>query len=331
MWKVGVTAQGPMMKRALEVAGTRRFALTLLAGSEIAMRVMDEVLLARLYDELVVGGNIHKTTRRNRFKGLDKHLLTMVSEQFSAVPELCVHDVGASSGITSLELWQALIAQRPARVHASDYYTQLMITRMAHCPWAVVCDEDGAELQFVGAHFVLRAKQGESALRPVNRWLQRRARRFLPQVAEVLQAHRAGQPLPHAATLEFAQLWHPECSRTAAHDARFSLGRHDVFMPSPPVWHVVRVMNVLNPGYFSAERQRAAVQALVQSLLPGGVLIVGRTREEADASTAVSFFVREAGGLRVLLDLQGGAENRALILEAGVAACTASSSTKEQL
>ena len=321
MWKQGVTASGPLMQRALEIRGTRRFALTLLAGGEAAMRVMDDILLARLYDELVVGGNIHKTTRRNRFKGLDQQVLAIVRERFAAVPELLVHDVGASSGITSLELWRSLVAERPTRMHASDYYAVLLVVRMANCPWAVVCEEDGAPLQFVSERFVLRAVQPESVLRPVNRWLQRRARKWLPQVDALLKAAGAGQqnaaPCRAGASIERIQLWHPECSLTAAAEPRFSVGRHDVFATMPPKWHLVRAMNVLNPGYFNPERQRVAARALAGSLLPGGVLVVGRTREEADASTAVSFFVREGNSLRVLLDLRGGAENRDLILEAG--------------
>lgn len=331
MWKEGVTAPGPLMQRALATRAPRRFALTLLAGNEAALRVMDEILLSRLYDELVVAGKIHKTTRRNRFKGLDQEILRLMQTHFAAESTLRVHDVGASSGITSLELWRTLAAWHDTRVHASDYYACLLVVRFADAPWATVCTEDGEPLQFVSERFVLRVTEAESVTRPVNRWLQRRARQLLPQVREILKADAAGAALPAGSSIERIRLWHPECVLACAREPRFTLGRHDIFTPQTPQWHFVRAMNVLNPGYFSVDAQRRAAHALAAGLLPGGILLVGRTREEADATTAASFFVKQNGRLRLLLDLRGGAENRDLILDAEGADGFASSSPTPEL
>ena len=317
MWKRGVVTPGVRMQRALERGGTRRFSLTLLAGSQVALRVQDEILIARLYDELVVGGRIHKTTRRNRFKGLDRIIVEKLIAEWPHAEEISIHDVGASSGITTLELWQAVLAQRPARAHASDYYANMLLIRREGTPLTIACDEEGEPLQFTWGEFVFSARQRESFLRPVNRWLQARAMAVLPQVTEVLAARKSGRDVPAGWSIEEVGLWHPVCRLAAAADSRFTMGRHDVCMPLTPRWHFVRAMNVLNPGYFSPERQREAVRALAGSLLPGGLLLMGRTREEADSSSVATLFKSTGDGLVPILDLRGGAENRALVLEAG--------------
>ncbi len=317
MWKRGVVIPGARMQRALEHPGTRRFSLTLLAGSDAAMRVQDEILLARLYNELVVAGRIHKTTRRNRFKGLDRIIVEVLGRELPDVPEIALHDVGASSGVTTLELWKTLLSVRPGRAHASDYYANMLLVRCEGHPLVVACDEEGAPLQFTLGEFVFSAGQRESLFRPCNRWLQARARARLPDVARVIAARKEGRTLPSGWSVEVVALWHPACRLAAAADARFTLGRHDVCAVMSPRWHFVRAMNVLNPGYFSPERQREAVRALAGSLLPGGLLLIGRTREEADSSNVATLFRASSAGLEAILDLRGGAENKELVLEAG--------------
>ncbi|MFL6451442.1 MAG: hypothetical protein ACJ746_27755, partial [Bryobacteraceae bacterium] len=102
---------------------------------------------------------------------------------------------------------------------------------------------------------------------------------------------------------------HPEALRLAKVDSRFSIQRHSAFERSDEPCNVIRTMNIYNRAYFSEERLREGVRAVLASLAPQGIWIVGRTADEAATSHNVTVFrKRENGVLEVLERVGQGSE-----------------------
>ncbi len=319
MFRTGIVDLATARRRPLEDTDRRRYAITLLDDLERDFRPEDERLLSRLYDEVVVGGNVYKTTRAGRFRDLDERLVEDVRTRFGPPVDLVAHDVGASNAVTSLELFRALDALRPARVHASDYFDAVFVVRPDASGPAVVFDPDRRPIQYIGTHFVLAAA-GESRRWPLNRWLLAKAAASLaPRAKTALDTWLDGAAKGGAGSsvAHRLSLWHPTCKTEARNTARFTLGHHDLFVPSGRRWHLIRAMNVLNPHYFPADRITAAVRTLAADLEEGGLLVIGRSVEEEGGTNRASAFLKQGPRLRPAWDFGAGAEVRDLVLEVG--------------
>ncbi len=76
-------------------------------------------------------------------------------------------------------------------------------------------------------------------------------------------------------------LVHPEALGLAKDDSRFSIRSHSAFERSSEPCNVIRTMNIYNRAYFSEDRLREGVRAVLGSLAQDGIWIVGRTADEA--------------------------------------------------
>ena len=173
-------------------------------------------------------------------------------------------------------------------VHATDYYDAIYVVRVPNSKWSVVFDAELQPLQFVGAGMVLSARRNAPwryiANRLVQRWV---LRRHLEPARQLLQASLSnngelisGNGVP--AQVRRVPLFHPDCVAAARHDPRFTLGRHDLFAPSPRTYHVIRVMNVLTPEHLPEDLLRRAVCACATGLREGGLFVAGRTVDEEE-------------------------------------------------
>ena len=77
----------------------------------------DETALEALYEQMPAG-LAWKTTYRRRFAALDDLIAAEVEARFAAGP-ISVHDMAASSAITSLDLYRRLSASHQVTVAAS--------------------------------------------------------------------------------------------------------------------------------------------------------------------------------------------------------------------
>jgi hypothetical protein len=76
-------------------------------------------------------------------------------------------------------------------------------------------------------------------------------------------------------------------------------------------------MNIYNRAYFSEDRLREGVRAVLGSLTQDGIWIVGRTADEAATSHNVTVFRRrESGVLEVIERVGQGSEIEELALKA---------------
>ena len=261
-----------------------------------------------------MAGGIYKTTRRGRFRELDRVLVDDVRQRFAAIDTLRVHDLAASNGISSLELFNSLRAFRAVDFQFSDLYDRLFVVRVPDSRWDVVFDMSGVALQYVGRGFALSAKQGESRRYPINRLLKRMLDySLLPCAANILAEARHGDDTLTTSEVRDVLLLHPECVRAEQDHANFAFRRHDLFTPSSEPFHFIRAMNILNRGYFNEERLIAGVRACLQSLAEGGLFVVGRTIEEEDGRTEASAFVRTNNTLSSAWDFNEGSEIKCLV------------------
>jgi len=314
MWKRAYCRWEPDLAVVSRDAGKRRLALTLLEDLQHSYTGSEDDLLDQLYTQLTVAHGIYKTTRRNRFREFDRIALDDFARRFESVETLRIHDLAASSGISSLELFQTLHVWRAVELHFSDLYDRLRLVRVPDSNWEVVFDSAGHALEYVGHGFALKARQGESKWHPVNRLLKRMLdRSLLPKADRLLEAAGAEKIDDSQDAVREVMLLHPECTRAFETHDNFAFSQHDLFTPLQGPYHVLRAMNIFNPGYFTDEKIIAGVRACAQGLLPGGLFLIGRSIDEEDSRTRATAFLRDGNVLRVAWKFNDGAENQSLI------------------
>lgn len=166
--------------------------------------------------------------------------------------------MGASSGVTSLELRDCLASLGPVSVRASDYFTEILRVRMM-----------GIDVFFDVDHQPLQIAIGSVALPFKIKRLEEAARR------RISGAQRRS-------------LFHPKV--IAAVGPTFVLARDDIFSPAPGQYDVVRIMNTLVPA-MGQDKITEALTAIIPTVAEGGLLIIGRN---APDTIHASIFRRSA-------------------------------------
>jgi hypothetical protein len=227
-----------------------------------------------------------KQTSAGRFADLDPLACSIIAERRVAV----IHDVGVSSGVTSLDLYRTLATTGiPLSFHISDKYAVYRAT--GRCPVRII-DAEGStrELYVCG----LLGKR--------EAWYKFPATRFLHWLL-------AGRPI-RGPVRSFVLFDH----EVLEYIRKGMIRRidYDVFTTHMPrAFSFVRCMNLLNLGYFPPESIQTAVRNLVDSLQEGGVLQIGRTHP--DGTNHAAFYRRQGARLEMLQEVAGGTELRELI------------------
>jgi hypothetical protein len=227
-----------------------------------------------------------------------------------------VHDMGASSGITSMELFERLARERAnIHVHASDFFDALYVVSPPRSHWQIVFNRALTPVQFIGRGIAVSAKSwpGEkSSRRLLCSWLRARE---LPRAFEILCAGLCG---PGDADTDNAMrlintisLFNPKCRSLALADARFTLGREDFMNPTSGPYHVIRLMNYrlspVNPK-LKSEREsdiESLLVAIHRSLHPDGLFVLGSTQVN-ESQSGSTLFRRTADGFVTVRNLNRG-------------------------
>lgn len=212
------------------------------------------------------------------------------------LPALRLVDLGASDAVST---WDAVcfLRQRlriPIAATAVDLYTQLQ--------------------RFDGRLVTeYRTSDGSPVLLRCGRFALRLGRRLAFPPAEFVRtrflgSHRIRGRLRHSLDIP---LIHP----LAAADPDIEVIEADARRRRPEwsaAFHLVRISNLLNHGYFTRSEMGAIVGHAVEYLQIGGLLVV--SRNAGDAGTDVergSIWRRESAGLQWVSDFNGGSELRA--------------------
>jgi len=228
-----------------------------------------------------------KETSAARFRDLDSIACTIISEHKLDA----IHDVGVSSGVTSLALYRKLAATGLSLSFCiSDKYA--VYGRAGRCPVRII-DAQGSvrELYVCG---ILGKREGVTTKFPVTRFLY-----------WLLAARRYSEPVHWFALFDHEVLQHIRRGliRTVDYDV-FATCMADTFS-------FVRCMNLLNWNYFPLKSIESALRNLVESLKEGGVLQIGRTLE--DGTNHAGFYQKHGTGLDLLQEVGSGTELRELI------------------
>jgi hypothetical protein len=227
-----------------------------------------------------------KQTSVGRFADLDRVARSIIMEHRLAD----IHDVGVSSGVTSLELLHALATTGiPLSFHISDKYA--------------VYGSNG--------RFLVRIVDAQGSVRElyVGSLLGTRDVTYKFPVTRFLYWLLARRPI-RGPVRSFVLFDHEVLEHIRAGLVRRI--DYDVFTTRMPgAFSFVRCMNLLNLGYFPSESIEVALRNLIESLKEGGVLQIGRTHP--DGISHATFYRKRGTRLEMLQEVGSGTEVRELI------------------
>jgi hypothetical protein len=224
-----------------------------------------------------------------------------IARTFKAEAPIRIQDRAVSSGLTSFEWAQGLFKLFPeADFEASDLLLELIERSFANGE-TFIAEPGGTPLQYIRPPFVVALDRPESWRNPLLRFVSFRARgRF---------KNKNGN-----CSIRPISCVHPEARALAKANPNFRFQVRSVFDRTPPC-HVIRTMNILNFGYFSAAKLSEAITAIFHSLEPNGIWIVGRTLEE-DFTNHATLLGRGSQGWEVLERIGKGSEIEAMAVAA---------------
>jgi SAM-dependent methyltransferase len=248
------------------------------------------VQFEKLITSIRVGGT-WKSTRANR------HLLTdeMIGCEVRGRRQVSLLDIGASSGVTSLELIRKLDSQLHS-YYVSDIGFDIRVIKSGKYSHFYPMSDDQC-IMSVSDNFVF--------------YCQKFAKFFpLGNIANLVVSQA---PDITRTECEKLSLIHPDLHTLLEKDSRIRLAIHDVLNP----WHgksvdLVKIANVLNRSYFSDSQINIALRNLSRALNVNGVLVVTDNRD----LERVSLFRKnsDASSYMLLKSVNGGTDIEDLIL-----------------
>ena len=237
------------------------------------------------------GCRARKSTSRGRLTAVDDVLIAEIERLFPIDHQVSLHDMAASSAITSLELFVRVKARRPAKMRASDYYNTIYAVRVG--PWTVFFDVLNSPIQFVWRAHGVSARRGSL--------------RFLLSPLIVPTARKR----MISGRYQEIVLFHPDAIAAVCED--FVLARENFSTPEPRQYDVVRI---INPG--PHEPLLAALPAIARTVSDGGLLVLGRANI-ASQHLAVTIFRRCGNRFHCVRELGEGYKFRQDVLSLVIA------------
>ena len=297
----------------------RKSRLAATALQEMPARPSDEqeALIADIYDSIRGGGCHSKYTEPHRLQDVDRQLAKVLAARGSG-QAIRIHDMAASNAITSLEMFEYLRDRHPVSVRATDYYDRLHVVAVRD-RWRVAFDAEFRPVQYIGPSLMVCARRPEPRARPVDTIIKPALQSaLLPPALAVLARSLDGssgqRPAPDDQCRQMT-LFHPRCAHLAGTDKRFSLGRDDIFSPTPDRYDVVRVANALSTDFMSEARVLDGVRAVSTTLVDGGLLVLARNARCGDGPACGTIFARRHDRLIPVADVSDGYRHREAVLQ----------------
>lgn len=278
-----------------------------MAQSWTGQRKLSASAHRRAFSRLRLPEGISKTTVAGRLADVDKATTALLPVHRLSVT---IMDAGASSGVTSLELLEAVAAAGyPATMTLTDRSLSARRLRLGFGFGALV-DSRGNVLQHFVGGLPLRTwrrrldgiTQFWLVVWAANRWHDRLAAR-----GAVARAEASAEPM---------LLVDP---RVAGHPA-IRCREADVLEPPPPQecgsFDVVRAANLLMPEIFTPDQLKRAIGHLTARLCgPGALLILARSPPpgQPGGNHATIYRVAVDGSLAVAVRIGGGSELEPLV------------------
>lgn len=226
-----------------------------------------------------VGNGVFKYTSSARFDDFDEQAIKILRENFPAGDSLKLHDIGVSDGRTSCSLFSQLnhIYKEHLDFLASDYAPCLFVVRKKGSTRRIILNEQNEIMQIVFPPFVFFCIHPESKLfYPLNFIVRMMVDKFYakPLCEQHLKGTDAG------IEVKKVMLLCPGFKILMKENPNLHFEQQDILNMPETCFHVIRVMNLLNEGYFPDKLLQQATRNVLSSLTEGGIFIVGSNREQ---------------------------------------------------
>jgi hypothetical protein len=320
MFKLGICSPQDL-GHALTTFGKRRQISYSLLKTPSPAAAEDIKRFETVIRRVCLSSGVSRTTYRSRFDDVEAVTQEVLLHTFRADRALNVHDLGASDGLLSMQWAQRLFAAFPrARMTASDtilYFTEAALVSSGA---TYILEPNGTPIQYTKAPFVVWLPRREHPLYLLNTLMRAWARWQLKRQG-LCDEPVSWQGVPDGAVINrggwrFRQipLVHPDVLAFAC-IGRFQIVEADAFCSLPSQCDVIRSMNLFQPAVFSDAKIRKGIRAAIESIVEGGVFVVGRTMESDGCRNDVSIFQKSRGRVRVVERLGKGFEFEQLALE----------------
>jgi hypothetical protein len=275
MFKLGIFKNDQLTPGALNgFFNSRKFiALDLYNSLGALPQAERDKIQERMLGRFSVQNGSVKYTHKRRFDDFDELSVSAIAANFSTDRDILVHDVAASDGRTSCDLYKRLSQLFGERLDytASDYAPYVYALKRKHSTRRLIVDDRDNVLQIVTPPFVFIVVRPESKkLYPLNHLIRYLATAVYAR--PLLKAYKAGKPGIERTRVE---LLCRECHDLIAERKNFRFNSYDVLTGPTGRFDVIRAMNVLNHGYFPEAQLRTALKNIVSSLNEGGLFITG--------------------------------------------------------
>lgn len=250
-------------------------------------------ILERFADE----HGAYKRTYYDRFPAFENKVLEFLLAHHSPSQRLTVHDLAVSDARTACRFFETVASAFPdVDYTASDGGGEIRIVEVGKA--AVTFSSGGEPLEIKWRPFVHSVHKPENfRFYPLN-FIHRKIafQRILPRAKEFLREER---------NVRTVNLWCPSALKLVKVDSRFHLKQHNLLMPIDvrEGVDVLRAMNVLHHGYFTADQMTSVARHFLNAMKEGATLVIGQNQ---DANSAVSGFVCQKKGNRFELAWRSG-------------------------
>jgi len=242
----------------------------------------------RILLELADDRGAYKRTYRNRFDIFDRELCDrLVGCEHTG--GLKVLDCGVSDAGTAVDFFRSILDRNfEVDYLATDYDPQVMFAEIFGGRLTVTSSNDPLQLSFW--RFVFSFTKPDSWIKlPLNRLIAEALLRTL--VRRTLMRIELGET-----QITQVSLFGGDALSLSKTDNRFKLGQLDIRQDFPSTgYNVIRMMNVLNPKYFTPEEFDQIVRNVEFSIEEGGYFAFGSNE---DAGTVVNGAILKRVGAR---------------------------------
>jgi hypothetical protein len=320
MLKLGITTTRAL-RRARRWLGRERHASFLLLESLAREECRDPATYDTLVARVRMPNGTWRQTTAGRLRLVDDALMGALRRTHPRGCALSVLDLGASTGVTSVDLYETLAQSWNVAFTASDLYRDAFAISAPRQHWSIVLDAAGEILQHVLGPFVLPGQLDESRAYPVNHALKRWSERVLvPRARRALMLDTQAQTRDYFTAAEVDDLavrrlpffsW--RCLELVRRGPRFRFVTHDVTEPAPVQATIVRAVNIITSEYFDLCTATRAIGHALRAVEPGGYLVAGQSRGlDPTAMRATVFRVRSAA--EIVARVGGGYEFEEVVM-----------------
>jgi hypothetical protein len=241
-----------------------------------------------------MSNGLSKTTFARRLDDVNDLMLKSVRGRWPD-DTLCVLDVAVSSGVSTLELAEAMRREGLTfKIIGTDVSVEGSLLSYGR-PFHVLCDGRGKALQFEILGYPVSNYVG-TGVTFCRRCVPVLAGRALFRLLTSLPVRRLAVP-----ACKPIRLLTEGCQR----DPDVTIVEEDLFNPKGDGFtcHVIRAANILNPSIFSRTQLAQAIDHLRHRLKPRGILFIVRT--EDDGSNNGGCYELQGNGAFRRLDLLG--------------------------